>query len=468
MRFGVTPFAQSEYPLWRLLVVGLGTLVVPLDSAVNVDFPHIVRRFDLPLPAIQWVVISYVLTQTSLLLSFGRIGDMLGYRRVFLFGTAWSSLAFIACALAPTYPILLAGRVAQGIGAGLILACGPALATSLFPESQRPRILGLYTMMFGIGAALGPSVFGLLVERFGWSAVFSFRAPIAAAAFLLAWLLPASPLVAKSEKFDAAGGIFLALGLSFGLLALNQIQHLRDSFWPFGLGAAISVLGFALFVRQERRFPRPIIDLRYFRRFDFTAINLAHALINLAAFAIMLLAPFYLSRIAGLSVPASGLVLAISPLGITLAAPLAARLAAAWSARSVALAGTLLSGMGLLGISFAGMAPDIPLLAASMFVQGFGVGLFQVAYFDIVTSTIPLRDRGVAGALGMATRTIGTVTGATVLFLIFQTLRGGNDVAGDAAFLAAFQGTFRIAAGIPLALFLLALLLRGSKAASDA
>jgi MFS family permease len=457
MRVVLSP---EKHPLWRLLVVGLGTLVVPLDSAVNVDFPHIVRRFDLPIPVIQWIVISYVLTQTSLLLSFGRIGDMLGYRRVFLFGTAWSTLAFIACALAPSYPWLLAGRVAQGIGAGLILSCGPALATSLFPEQQRPRILGLYTMMFGIGGALGPSVFGLLVERFGWSAVFSFRAPIAALAFLLAWLLPPSPRVARTEKFDAAGGVFLALGLSFGLLALNQIQHAGSNPWPLAGCVVACIAGFTLFVRQERGCARPIIDLGYFRSIEFTAINLAHALINLAAFAIMLLAPFYLSRISGLSIPVGGLILAVSPAGITLAAPLAGRLAGNRSPRSVALAGTLLSGVGLFGISLSGMNPDIPLLALSMFVQGFGVGLFQVAYFDIVTSTIPVRDRGVAGALGMATRTIGTVTGATVLFLIFQTLRTASPLPDDAAFLAAFQGTFRIAACIPLALFMVALLRR--------
>jgi predicted MFS family arabinose efflux permease len=272
--------------------------------------------------------------------------------------------------------------------------------------------------------------------------------------------LPASPQVVKTEKFDAAGGVFLAAGLSFGLLALNQIQHLRDAVRPFGLCAIICAAGLALFVHQEQRSPRPIIDLRYFRGAGFTAINLAHALINLAAFSIMLLAPFYLSRISGLSVPMGGLVLAVSPVGITLAAPLAGRLAGDRSPRSVALIGTVLSGLGLLGISFAGMEPDIPLLATSMFVQGFGVGLFQVAYFDIVTSTIPLRDRGVAGALGMATRTIGTVTGATVLFLVFQLLRNGGDPQDNTAFLAAFQGTFRIAAGIPLALFVLALLRR--------
>ena len=458
MRVVLGRSGTAGFPLWRLLVVGLGTLVVPLDSAVNVDFPSIVRRFDLPIPAIQWIVISYVLTQTSLLLSFGRIGDMLGYRRVFLAGTGWSTLAFLACAVAPSYPWLLAGRVAQGIGAGLILSCGPALATSLFPEQQRARILGLYTMMFGVGGALGPSVFGLLVERFGWSAVFSFRAPISALAFLLAWLLPASVRVTRAEKFDTAGGVFLAVGLSFGLLALNQIRQAGENPWPLVGCLAACIAGFALFVRQERGCARPIIDLGYFRSIDFTAINLMHALINLAAFSIMLLAPFYLSRISGLSVPVGGLVLAVSPVGIILAAPLAGRLAGNRSPRAVALAGTALSGVGLVGISFAGMDTDITLLAASMFVQGFGVGLFQVAYFDIVTSTIPLRDRGVAGALGMATRTIGTVTGATVLFMIFQTLQVGSNLPDNDAFLAAFQGTFRIAACIPLVLFLVALL----------
>src|SRR3978361_1823734 len=99
---GNAPIGKS--PVWALLIVGLGTLVVPLDSAVNIDFSAIVTRFELPIPMIQWVVIAYVLTQTSLMLTFCRVGDMFGYRRIFLFGTATSTVAFVACALAPTYP----------------------------------------------------------------------------------------------------------------------------------------------------------------------------------------------------------------------------------------------------------------------------------------------------------------------------------------------------------------------------
>lgn len=422
---------------------------MPLDSAVNIDFPAIVAHFGLPIPMIQWIVISYVLTQTSLMLTFGRVGDMLGYRRVFLFGTGISTLAFVACALAPSYAALLVARVAQGVGAGLILSCGPALATSLFPEAQRTQVLARYMMMFGIGSALGPSVFGSLVERFGWSAVFSFRVPVAAMAFLLAWTLP-RPARGEREPFDAAGGALLALALSFMLLALNRLRPPGPETAVF---AVLAVGGFVLFYRQEHRAAKPIIDFSIFRSADFAVINLSNALINLSAFSIMLLAPFYLSRIPGLTLPMAGLVLASSPAGTILAAPMAGRLAKGHKPRLIALAGTALSGVGLFGISLSGSIPDIPILVLSMAIQGVGIGLFQVAYFDIVTATVPARNRGVAGALGMATRTIGTVTGATVLMLIFQSLQ----TSAPDGFMAAFQTTFRIAAMIPAALIMLEL-----------
>jgi MFS family permease len=431
-----------------LLVVGLGTSVVPLDSAVNIGFPAIVGHFGLAIPMIQWVVIAYVLTQTSLMLTFGRIGDMLGYRRIFLFGTGTSAAAFVACALAPTFAALLAARVLQGIGAGLILSCGPALATSLFPEAMRTRVLAHYMMMFGIGWALGPSVFGWLVEQFGWSAVFSFRAPVALAAFLLGFTLPRRPR-SPPEPFDAAGGALLGLAISCLLLALNRLRLPGPD---TGVLVIAAVTGFLLFYRQERRFARPIIDFDHFRTAGFTAINVMNVLINLSAFAIMLLAPFYLSRIPGLSLPQAGLVLAVSPAGTVLAAPIAGRLTAGHRPRLVVLIGCALSSAGLFGMSLSTDAAAIPVLVLSMAVQGFGLGLFQVAYLDVLTAAIPAHNRGVAGALGMATRTIGTLMGATVLMLVFQSLRGSGTE--SQTFQAAFQATFRIAAMIPAALIL--------------
>lgn len=435
-------------PGWGVLVVGLGTLVVPFDSSVNVAFPHIVRAFDLSIPAIQWVVVAYTLTYAALMLVFGRVGDMLGYRRVFLLGSAWSAIAFLLCAVAPTYEALLAARVMQGIGAALALSCGPALATSLYPESERTRILGLYTMVFGIGGALGPVLAGLLVQDWGWAAVFWFRAPIALLAFALTWLLPKDER-RGSAQFDAPGALLLVLAVTLLLLTLNRLQ---DPGW-FAVLAAATMASGAGFIWRQRRTPQPILDLRYFRDGDFALVNAAHIALNLAGFSIMLLVPFYLDRVGGLSVPVGGLVLAASPLGIMLAAPLAGRLAAHIAPRRLALIGAATMALAQVLIGLADGSPNIPMLVGAMVLQGAGLGLFQVAYFDIATATIPREDRGVAGSLVMMTRTVGVVTGATVLMLVFQSLRAGAAARGAPeaeAFLAGFQGAFRLAAALPV------------------
>ena len=442
-----------------MLVVALGTLVVPFDSSVNFAFPFITRAFGLPIPAIQWVVISYTLTYAALMLVFGRVGDMLGYRRVFLAGSCWSAIAFVLCALAPSYDALLVSRVLQGIGAALVLSCGPALATSLYPEAARVRILGFYTMVIGIGGALGPLIAGLLVPIIDWPAVFWFRAPLALLAFALTWLLPPDTRPAHRETFDGVGGVLLVLAISAMLLALNQLR--QNALWSV-LAATICVASIVGFIAQERRAPRPIISLRFFHDFDFSLLNAGHALLNLAGFSVLLLVPFYLSRFGGVGAYATGLLLACSPIGIVLAAPLAARLARHVEPRRLALFGAAAMFVGQMLIGTAGAAPNIPLLATAMALQGFGVGLFQVAYFDIVTASIPRADRGVAGSLVMMTRTLGTVTGATLLILLFQTWSGG---APDApAFLTGFDATFRLAAVLPALVVLLGLLRGWAKA----
>jgi MFS family permease len=446
-------------PLTRVLVVCLGTLVVPLDSMVNLDFPSIIQQFHLGIPEIQWLVISYTLTHASLLLVFGRIGDMIGHRRIFLIGTAWSAAAFALCGAAPSYGWLLFARCLQGVGAGLVLSCGAALVTGFVAEDRRARVLGLYTMMFGLGSALGPLIAGVIVGSWGWSAVFWFRAPIALGSCALGFALPSPALSSDSptspglpgpagrERFDAPGAALLVLTITLLLLTLNRLRA------P-GLAAALGVAMLASlwgFIRQERRVARPIIDLRLFRLPGFAAVNLGHALMNLAGFAIMLLMPFYLDRVARLPDLMLGLVLAASPLGVMLAAPIAGRLAGWVSPRRLTVAGAACAAAGLGAIAALAGQVGVGVLALAMFAQGFGLGLFQVAYFDIVTATIPRRDRGVAGSLGMLTRTGGVVLGATVLILAFQTLhgvaaaQGGSDAA---AFLFGFRGAFALAGGL--------------------
>jgi EmrB/QacA subfamily drug resistance transporter len=432
---------------WRMLVIGLGTLAVPLDSAVNVAFPEITREFGLSIPQIQWIVIVYMLAQTSLLMMFGRLGDMLGHRLVFLAGSAWSVIAFIACATAPSYGWLLTGRIAQGVAAGLLLSCGAALAISLQPEAMRARVLGLYTMLYSLGFVLGPAIAGLLVARFGWPSVFWFRAPIALLAFAASWALPAPPRPRAGERFDATGAALLVLGISMAVLAIDRLQHLADGVvWPMA-AACVALAAFLAFAQQERRAPQPIIELRFFAVPGFARLNLAAALVNLACFAVLLLLPFHLAHTAGLGAPVVGAMLACSAIGMVIASPLAGALASRAGPRALARIGCAAIAAGLAVMA---AAPPLAVLVPALLVQGFGQGLFQVAFLDIVTDTLPASARGVASSLAMLTRTLGVVTGASLLTLAFQSfLATGADVSASSAFLLAFQQVFAIAAAIP-------------------
>jgi MFS family permease len=444
-----------------VFVVCLGTLVVPFDSAVNVAFPSIIQAFDMPIPAIQWVVISYTLTYAALMLVFGRVGDMLGHRRVFLCGGALGTFAFVLCAAAPSLPWLLGARVLQGIAAALALSCGPAIATSLYPEAERTRILGVYTMVFGLGSAVGSLLAGLLVQRCGWQAVFWFRAPLSLAAFSLGWGLPSDLPSRSRERFDLLGAALLVLTIGALLLGLNRLQP-GGSATPW-LAAFFAAAGG--FVWREMRTQHPIIDLRFFRDLDFCVLNAGNIAIALVAFSIPLLMPFYFDRAAHLPPPAVGVMLATATLGTAATALVAGRIATRVAPRRLAVLGAAATMAGQVLICLTGVAAGLIPLGLAMFLQGSGVGFFQVAYFDITTATIPRVQRGVAGSLVMMTRTVGVVTGATVLMLVFRSMRAHATAAGadDAtAFLTGFQTAFWASAGLA-GLVLVILLLRGRK-----
>jgi EmrB/QacA subfamily drug resistance transporter len=435
----------------RLGLIGLGTSVVPLDSAVNIAFPAITGSFGLPIEMIQWVVICYVLTHASLMLAFGRLGDVFGYGRVFRIGLLWNGVAFLLCAAAPSFGWLLFCRFLQGIGAALILSCAPALVTGLFPEDRRSRALAAFTMMHALGSAGGPLLGGLLVDIWGWPAVFWFRTPIALTALVFVAGLPATPLRGRREPVDIAGAGLLALAISTSLLTLNQLQQPGRQLFPLIALCGIAAASFFCFVRWEGRIAQPIVNLDFFRIGGFAVVNGASVLVYLTSFSVLLFAPYYLVRFTDLPLPLAGAVLAASSIGNIAASPLAGRMIEHFPAAPVAAFGAVLNGVGLLLIGGWGLGTPPVLVVAPLVLQGFGVGLFQVAYMDLVMGTLPPRHRGVAGSLAMLTRTLGVVSGATLLTLVFHgfeasALASGSEEADG--FLSGFRTTFRLAGAV--------------------
>jgi MFS family permease len=417
-------------------MIGLGTAATQLDTSVNIAFPAITRGFDLSIGDIQWVVICYVLTYASLLLAIGRIGDTVGHALVFRIGLIWSAVALFLVGWSPSFGAMLVFRFLQGIGAALVLSCGAALVTSLYGEERRGQALGIYTMMISIGLMLGPLLGGALTAAWNWPAVFWFRIPIAVVPLLLLRGTPASPQRQPADRFDVLGGVALMLGLVTMLLALNRLREL-SGIW-FGI---LSAAAFAGFIFRESRASRPIIALDVLRRRGFALLNLVSVLANLAAFSVWLLVPYFLTRVPGYSLTESGVILAMAAAGAALAAPIGGAVTGRRiSAERLAVVGAATIGIGLLLIgAWTEQTPTI-LRIAGLVAQGVGLGLFQLAYSDVVTAALPLRDRGVAGSLVLLTRTLGTVTAASLVLMVFEILSTNDD------FIEAFQRTFRFAA----------------------
>lgn len=434
---------MTSRPYLGLAVVGLGASLAPLDIAVNVALPAITRHFALALGDVQWLVICYVLVYGSLMLVAGKLGDLFGHRLIFRIGLAISAVGCAACAAAPDWPLFLWARAAQGVGTALALSCTPALATSLFPEKERTRALAGYASAMALAAAIGPLLGGVLVELWGWPAVYWVRVPIALAALALSVLLP-SPKP-ESRPFDALGALLLASCMSAFLmsLVLSQRPEVGTS-RPIGLAVSALYL-LVIYIRRASRVPEPIIRPALFADARFAVPNVLNVLANLAGFSILLLTPYYLVNVLKLSALTTGIVLAMAFAGSLMGAPLSALLVRRIGQRPTVFVGVACVGLGLLPLGFTGLQTPVTLVALLLVFEGMGQGLLTVSYTDIVTATLPPRDRGVAGSLSLLTRTLGIVSGAAVLTALQA--RGAEGIWGMAGFLAGYRFAFVVAGG---------------------
>ena len=430
-------------PAFGLAIVGLGASLAPLDIAVNVALPAITAHFRLVLGDVQWLVVCYVLVYGSLMLVCGKLGDLFGHRLIFRIGLVISAVGCAACAAAPDWPLFLWARAGQGVGTALALSCTPALATSLYPESGRTRALAGFGMAMSLAAAVGPLLGGVLVELWGWPAVYWVRVPIALAALALSGRLP-SPRPDR-RPFDALGGLLVAACMSTLLLSLVFSQRREVAgVWPVAL-LVVSLALLATYGVRARGVPDPIIRPGLFADPAFAVPNVMNVAANLAGFAILLLTPYYLVNVLHLSALASGLMLALAFAGSLTGAPLSAWMVARIGQRPTAFLGVAVVGLGLLPLAFTGAGAPLALVAVLLVVEGMGQGLLTVAYTDIVTATLSVRDRGVAGSLALLTRTLGIVSGASVLTALQAS--GAAGLSGPEAFLAGYRHAFLVAGG---------------------
>lgn len=437
------------------MVACLGGGLSTLDAAVNIAFPAILDAFRIDVSSLQWVVISYVLTYAVLPLPFGRLADRVGHRQVLSCGLAVSALAFAGCSVAPTFPVFLAMRVAQGVGIALVLSAAPALITLAVSEEARARALGLFQMSVAAGFAAGPVLGGLLLELGSWRGVYLFRLPLALALLALATVgMDRSRAVGTGRgstlaALDLPGAVTFATGLAGVLFVIA-----RAAAWGWTSPSTMVVTSTAValltgFVVIERGAASPLVDLSLFRNPAFAVANVLNALANGAMFTIWLLGPTLLVTLRGHGTISGGLILGVTALGTAAGALVAGRVTGRADTGRLSTLGLALEAAGLAATSRLGASTPTVVVVSAFAVVGAGVGLFQVPNLSYVMGSIPRAQQGVAGGMTQMVRTVGVLSGVAVASVAFTARQDAHVGLGNpttAGFVPAFGDVLLAAA----------------------
>lgn len=404
----------------RLAALSLAMLLPSLGTSIaNVALPTLATSFDATMAQVQWVVISYLLAVTSLIVGAGRLGDILGRSRLLLLGIGLFAAASAACALAPNLSLLIAARAVQGLGAAVMMALTIAMVGDLVPKDRTGSAMGLLGTVSAVGTALGPSLGGALIAGFGWPAVFAVLAAMGGIALLIGRALfpPDAMDGRKSTTFDLVGMGLLALSLSTVAAALTLGGTLSG---PVLLAAAsVSFLGFIAFVRHEARVPAPLVRLDLLHGRETGTALLSMMLVSAILMATLVVGPFYLSGALGLGAVQTGLVMSVGPGVAALTGAPAGRLIDRLGSDRVVVAGlvAVMSGT-LLMIVLPGWF-GVGGYLASLVIVTFGYALFQAANTTAVMQTTSNDQRGVTSALLGLSRNLGLIAGASAMGAIY-------------------------------------------------
>jgi MFS family permease len=396
----------------------------------------------------------YLLAVTALVVSAGRLGDIVGRRRLLLAGIGLFTTASLFCGVAPTLWLLIAARAAQGLGAAVMMALPMAYVGETVPKAKTGSAMGLLGTMSAVGTALGPSLGGLFISGLGWRPIFLVNVPMGVLTFLLAYRsLPGDRKATRAEGagVDWTGTLLLALALAAYALAMTVG---RGSFGELNLILLVAAaLGVGLFVLVEAQAASPLIRLGMFRNPVLSAGLAMSALVMTVMMATLVVGPFYLSRGLGLDAARVGLVMSTGSLAAALIGIPAGYLVDRFGAECMIRVGLVAAAAGSFALSMIPAAFGIPGYVAPIIVVTAGYALFQVANNTAVMTGVGQDQRGVVSGMLNLSRNLGLVTGASVMGAVFALASGTIDITTVPADVVAtgMRVTFALASGLVLA-----------------
>jgi EmrB/QacA subfamily drug resistance transporter len=437
---------------WALASLSLSMLLSSLGTSIaSVALPTLADAFNASFQEVQWVVLAYLLAITTLIVSVGRLGDMIGRRRFLVAAILLFTGASFLCAVAPTLPLLIAGRAAQGLGAAAMMALTIAFVSETVAKERTGSAMGLLGTMSAIGTASGPSLGGILISALGWRAIFLVGVPLGlVAAGLACRFLPADRRGARTKRtrLDYVGTLLLALTLAAYALAMTTG---RGQFGLLNAGLlSAAALGIGLFVLVETRAASPLIRPGMFRDPALSANLVMSLLVAAVIMTTFVVGPFYLSVSLGLDAVRVGAVMSVGPIISALTGVLAGRIVDRAGARSTVIAGLAAMAAGALALSVLPTSFGPAAYIAGIAILTPGYQLFQAANNTAVMADVDTDQRGVVSGLLNLSRNLGLITGASVMGAVFALASATTDMmsAPAATVASGAHVTFAVAAGL--------------------
>jgi EmrB/QacA subfamily drug resistance transporter len=436
---------------WTLGAVAFALFMIMLDNTVvNVALPAIQRGLGADLAQLEWVVNAYALTFAVLMLTGGKLADLLGRRRIFLAGLASFTAASLACGLAATAGQLIAFRALQGAGAALMMPATLAIISAAFPPRQRGLAFGIWAGVSAMALAIGPLIGGLLTQHIDWSWIFFVNVPVGALAVI-------AGLVVISESRDTSGeqsldlpGLLVSGGalfaLTFALVEANEYGWTS----PLILGLfGAAVAGLALFIWIESRRRAPMLDLSLFRRRTFAGANIVAFLVTLAMFGVFFFMSLFVQRILDYSPVQAGAIFLPMTLLIIFVAPIAGKLSDKIGSRWLMAGGLSLVGISLMLFSGLDTTSGFWDLVPGLVIGGLGMASTMTPMTAAAMGSVPVAKAGVASGVLNTFRQVGGALGIAVMGAILTSRETSSIASGhsvDVAFVDGFSSALHVAA----------------------
>lgn len=432
----------------------MGIFLSTVDgSIVNVALPTLVRQLNTDFSVIQWVILGYLLTVTTLMLSIGRLGDLVGKKKLYIAGFIIFTSGSVLCGLSPNVYWLIAFRVLQALGSALIMALGMAIVTEAFPPNERGKALGISGAIVSVGIAIGPSLGGLILSALSWRWIFLVNLPIGVVGTAMVVKFVSTMEPKGHQKFDLAGAVTMFFSVLFLLLALTLGQQGGFFSSPVYLLFGLWLVTMILFINIEYRSDHPMIRLDFFKN-SVLNVNLANGFISFIGVAgTIILLPFYLQNILGHREIVVGLMLCVIPVSLGISSPIAGTLSDRFGSEKISTIGLILVFIGFYTASKLDSDTSVLEYILLTLPIGLGMGVFQSPNNSSIMGSVPREHLGIASSMISVSRTLGQTVGTAVLGAIWagrtfyytgETLPGGATEAPIFAQIKALQETFLV------------------------